>query len=40
MVLLDREMRLPTGSELPSSDDTPVDNENQNSINRLKFTKR
>ncbi|TAG55294.1 MAG: Uma2 family endonuclease [Oscillatoriales cyanobacterium] len=35
MVLFDREMRLPTSAELPSSDDTPVDNENQNFLPNL-----
>ena len=35
MVLFDREMRLPTSAELPCSDDTPVDNENQNFLPNL-----
>ena len=30
--LIDLELRLPTSEELPCSDDTPVDNENQNTI--------
>ena len=30
--LLDSEIRLPTSEELPDSDETPVDNENQNTI--------
>jgi Uma2 family endonuclease len=30
--LLDFDIRLPTSEELPDSDDTPVDNENQNTI--------
>jgi Uma2 family endonuclease len=30
--LLDAEGRLPTSEELPCSDDTPVDNENQNTL--------
>ena len=38
MVQSDPKLRLPTGAELPCSDDTPVDNENQNFIpNLLKF---
>lgn len=32
MVISDPKLRLPTGDELPCSDDTPVDNENQNFI--------
>lgn len=35
MVQFNPEIRLPTGSELPNSDDTPVDNENQNFIPNL-----
>jgi Uma2 family endonuclease len=30
--LLDSDLRLPSSEELPCSDDTPVDNENQNTI--------
>ena len=30
--LIDPKLRLPTSEELPCSDDTPVDNENQNTI--------
>lgn len=30
--LVDPEQQLPTSEELPCSDDTPVDNENQNTI--------
>jgi Uma2 family endonuclease len=30
--LIDSDLRLPTSEELPCSDDTPVDNENQNTI--------
>lgn len=30
--LIEPELRLPTSEELPCSDDTPVDNENQNTI--------
>jgi Uma2 family endonuclease len=30
--LIDPELQLPTSEELPDSDDTPVDNENQNTI--------
>ena len=30
--LIDPKLRLPTSAELPCSDDTPVDNENQNTI--------
>ena len=30
--LLDPDIQLPTSEELPCSDDTPVDNENQNTI--------
>ena len=35
MVKSDRDLRLPTSDELPCSDDTPVDNENQNFIPNL-----
>lgn len=30
--LIDPDLTLPTSEELPCSDDTPVDNENQNTI--------
>lgn len=30
--LIDSDLRLPTSEELPCSDDTPVDNENQNTL--------
>jgi Uma2 family endonuclease len=30
--LIDPELQLPTAEELPDSDDTPVDNENQNTL--------
>ena len=30
--LIDSDIRLPTSEELPCSDETPVDNENQNTI--------
>ncbi len=30
--LIDPDLRLPTSEELPDSDDTPVDNENQNTL--------
>jgi hypothetical protein len=30
--LINPNLRLPTSEELPCSDDTPVDNENQNTI--------
>ena len=35
MVRFDPSISLPTGAELPCSDDTPVDNENQNLIPNL-----
>ena len=35
MVQSDPKLRLPTSEELPCSDDTPVDNENQNFIPNL-----
>lgn len=35
MVQFNQEIRLPSGAELPNSDDTPVDNENQNFIPNL-----
>lgn len=35
MVQFNPEIRLPTGAELPNSDDTPVDNENQNFLPNL-----
>ncbi|NEP02367.1 MAG: Uma2 family endonuclease [Symploca sp. SIO2E9] len=35
MVQFNRKLRLPTSAELPCSDDTPVDNENQNFIPNL-----
>jgi Uma2 family endonuclease len=35
MVKSDPKLRLPTSAELPCSDDTPVDNENQNFIPNL-----
>lgn len=35
MVQFNQEIRLPTGADLPNSDDTPVDNENQNFIPNL-----
>ena len=35
MVQSDPKLRLPTSAELPCSDDTPVDNENQNFIPNL-----
>ncbi|MDF0555589.1 Uma2 family endonuclease [Kamptonema sp. UHCC 0994] len=35
MVQFNQETRLPTSAELPSSDDTPVDNENQNFLPNL-----
>jgi Uma2 family endonuclease len=35
MVQFDPKLRLPTSDELPCSDDTPVDNENQNFIPNL-----
>ncbi|MGF1479411.1 MAG: Uma2 family endonuclease [Cyanophyceae cyanobacterium] len=34
-MVLDPQLRLPTSDELPSSDDTPVDNEDQNFIPNL-----
>ncbi|HAC63641.1 MAG TPA: hypothetical protein DCF68_08915, partial [Cyanothece sp. UBA12306] len=35
MVQSNHKILLPTGAELPNSDDTPVDNENQNFIPNL-----
>ncbi len=35
MATSDPKLRLPTDAELPCSDDTPVDNENQNFIANL-----
>lgn len=35
MVRFDPNISLPTSAELPCSDDTPVDNENQNFIPNL-----